>query len=470
VKKYRKRLCIGILCLVGLCVTTDLGLVFYFYLRTDNSPAADDSDLMLPSEAIPDADNAYVAFLALTNQLRSVSNEDMARCYAYLQCHVGETNSLFTPYGEYAKDIDATRVSVDRLLAEQATLFERLHEVSLCPRYRIIGEAKDGFAFTPLSDAMRAAQLWKVKACREMERGEDEKAFATIGDLFAFGSKLRDDPTIAVDMLVGSGICGMARSAALELSTWEKTSDAVLVKLDKLMGTHESDPECMFVRTCRREYSHLVGNLAGAWQVKDGDELVSALCSMAGRPGKSSFFVRSFARSVPGFVRFSFNPERTHDAYARAFRAAIATEDMEKAVPRVGSILTPNWLGALLTRMLAPVGQHLWESAVRDAVNARAVRTVIAVERYRRANGGAYPETLGTLVPEYLPSEPKDPFAPDRALTYDTTNRLVWSVGPEGVFDPFPARTNNLSRFKSNMNKYAVRLDGKLHVYPERKR
>jgi len=305
-----------------------------------------------------------------------------------------------------------------------------------------------------------------------MERGEDEKAFATIGDLFAFGSKLRDDPTIAVDMLVGIQICGMARSAALELAMREKTSDAVLAKLDELLGSRESDSDRVFVRTCRREYSHLVRNLTGACQGKDGDELVSALCSMAGRPGDSaeSFFARSFARSVPGFVRFSFNPERTHDAYARAFRAAIANEDMEKAVPRAGSILTPNWLGALLTRMLAPAGQHLRESAVRDALNARAVRTVIAVERYRRVNGGAYPQTLGMLVPAYLPFEPKDPFASDHALAYDSANRLVWSVGPEGAFDPFPARTNNLSRFKSNMNKYALRLDGKPHIYPKRKR
>jgi hypothetical protein len=66
------------------------------------------------------------------------------------------------------------------------------------------------------------------------------------------------------------------------------------------------------------------------------------------------------------------------------------------------------------------------------------VRTLVAIERFRRANGGSAPESLGTLVPAWLPAVPADPFDPDGGPLRYVPGRAPWllySVGTNGVDD-----------------------------------
>lgn len=58
--------------------------------------------------------------------------------------------------------------------------------------------------------------------------------------------------------------------------------------------------------------------------------------------------------------------------------------------------------------LLFPAISRVQETAERSLARREAVVTAIALELYRRQNGGAYPERLEALVPRFLPEVPRD--------------------------------------------------------------
>jgi hypothetical protein len=73
-------------------------------------------------------------------------------------------------------------------------------------------------------------------------------------------------------------------------------------------------------------------------------------------------------------------------------------------------------------RLTAPPGMGFAMLAVgpaaRDAAARHVIVATLAVERYRRANRGALPPSLGALVPAYLPAVPVDPMS-GKAVVYN---------------------------------------------------
>ncbi len=92
----------------------------------------------------------------------------------------------------------------------------------------------------------------------------------------------------------------------------------------------------------------------------------------------------------------------------------------------------------LLGRLMAPALDGPLRAEDGLALRLVGVRTLIAIERYRRANG-AEPADLAALVPGFLPTLPIDPFS-DQPLRYtrfaapDGSGRtfLLYSVGADG--------------------------------------
>jgi hypothetical protein len=61
----------------------------------------------------------------------------------------------------------------------------------------------------------------------------------------------------------------------------------------------------------------------------------------------------------------------------------------------------------------------------------RALRIVVAIERYRRDHGDQMPADVDALVPAYLDSAPIDPFT-GKSLRYvrEADGYVAYSVGP----------------------------------------
>jgi hypothetical protein len=91
-----------------------------------------------------------------------------------------------------------------------------------------------------------------------------------------------------------------------------------------------------------------------------------------------------------------------------------------------------------LSSMIASGAMPNWAKAMRadveTAARFRVAQAVLAVERWRLVHPGLVPESLGWLVPEYLPAIPTDP-CDGQPLRFQARPRgyIVYSVGPDGV-------------------------------------
>ena len=65
--------------------------------------------------------------------------------------------------------------------------------------------------------------------------------------------------------------------------------------------------------------------------------------------------------------------------------------------------------GYLLCELLLSGMGKSAEREAREIAQLRLARTALALERYRRQNGGNYPDSLSALVPKFLPEIPIDP-------------------------------------------------------------
>jgi hypothetical protein len=81
--------------------------------------------------------------------------------------------------------------------------------------------------------------------------------------------------------------------------------------------------------------------------------------------------------------------------------------------PRFGGWFVSRWGPGFPGIALIP--------AAYDLAARRVATAALAVERYRRANGGAAPASLETLVPGYLRAVPQDPFS-GKPLVYTRTS------------------------------------------------
>jgi hypothetical protein len=89
----------------------------------------------------------------------------------------------------------------------------------------------------------------------------------------------------------------------------------------------------------------------------------------------------------------------------------------------------------VLTRQLVPALTKLQMAVARAQAWVRTARVGLALETFR-AKTGAYPDSLGALVPSLLPELPLDPFT-GGGLLYRLEDKelLVYSVGDNGKDD-----------------------------------
>ena len=108
--------------------------------------------------------------------------------------------------------------------------------------------------------------------------------------------------------------------------------------------------------------------------------------------------------------------------------------------------ITTNYMtnaSSLTAKMVMPG----WSKAMRTAAETKArlvaLKTALAIERFRLANNNSFPGTLDTLVPKYCPSSPSDPFDA-QPLRYRKLPRgyVVYSIGADGVDNGGAERTN----------------------------
>ena len=95
----------------------------------------------------------------------------------------------------------------------------------------------------------------------------------------------------------------------------------------------------------------------------------------------------------------------------------------------------PPDLGLVMVGSITPSLSNVARSYARNESLINAARIVVALERYRLEND-AWPESLGTLIPDYLERVPLDAPSSD-PFSYRVTDgeALLYSLGADGDDD-----------------------------------
>ena len=448
-KRFVKILCVALLSLAGLWLLAGVALSAYFYLATPESPVVDDGDLRIAEVAVPDEENAYAAFLSVTNLL-DCSSEDKSVLSAYSMYCDGRSK----PFSSWRKDgtPETCRAEVDRILSERTEGLKGLHQAFQRPKYRLIPDA-DGLYFPPISAMTLAHTFLRAQADRARERGDFATAFTAGRDGLLFATRCRDNASSIVEFLVGSGLGKFSCQRMTLLANSEGVSDALLTAVAELLKD-DFDEKALFEQAVKREYVNF-----GCWMLdKMGDTL-----SMDELP-TGLHTVRPCAPGItriPDFARFAYNKEMTRQDFVNVYRSGLAGRDTDELVPQPRSFLQPNFVGRLVVRIATPAFKDIRRDLKESLFALRAARTAVAIRRYGWANGGAIPSDLSALVPTYLAEVPRDPFAPDRALGYDATTRQLWTVGADGDFNALDSEQTVKYGFKRKRAKCVFRIDGK---------
>ncbi len=194
-----------------------------------------------------------------------------------------------------------------------------------------------------------------------------------------------------------------------------------------------SDPEAR-ARMWATEYQSIKTGAVRAFE--------SGFADRDARVGAFSGFRRQAIRLAPD--SYVFHPNRTFNELAEFFRA------LQADAPRVCSelsaarelanrynytgwrqLVAPNGIGQLYVATMTPDFRAFERARCRTDTRISLLQTRLAIEAYQ-AERGRPPESLGALVPNYMPVLPPDGFD-GKPLRFSRERRQLWSQGDESL-------------------------------------
>lgn len=466
-KKFLKAVGVTFLSLAGLLIAVCFGLMAYFQFACPTPPIVDDRDLLLDETEVPADENAYVAILAITNELSGASVSGLVISAYEKLC---EGNEKLLKYWREDATPEICRAGIDRILAERAEGLAGLHRALKLPQYRLTPDSERLF-FPPISALTLAHTLLRVQAFRAYEKGNFAVMLEAARDASLLSTLIRDNASSVVECFVGVALNDVICRKMVLLANEANISDDSLASFAELLST-DFDEDSLFKQTLKREYMNFSRKVFETIDDKISEnelrQMLQETEKLFSLTGRRKLCPAGLLMSS-AFVRFAYNKELSRQNMADVFRAGLAGRDLDEVVPMPDSCFCPNFVGRSLIRTCLPTFDGLRCRLRSSLFYLRAARTVVAVLRYCRAHDGARPADLSALVPTYLSEVPSDPFASDRALGYDAERGFVWTVGDDGAFNPFETGDRSNSTFDRKMAKYTLRLDGKPYSVDRKK-
>jgi hypothetical protein len=163
-------------------------------------------------------------------------------------------------------------------------------------------------------------------------------------------------------------------------------------------------------------------------------DLVKFTELLSGESQTLSHLDRMIDAKVHAFLLLSFQPNKTIEIAAKNQRLASHSIKLplsqvdDSNLPSALTFSPANYFGQKLIRMsYSPIAKQYEKSKAAFQLRGAISPTVIALKSYTFDNGHL-PETLKSLVPDYLDSIPSDPFS-GAPLLYSKEMKLLWSIG-----------------------------------------
>lgn len=304
-----------------------------------------------------------------------------------------------------------------------------------------------GFATElPHLTGLRAlAYLLETKATVEADMGNADDAVQTVQMLLRFSDVLADEPLL-ISQLVRLSCHSIAVSALAQVVGRADLSTAQLEGLKEALKTY-GERDTLY-RGMAGEFANGMGVFGEGFPVSQGPREfrsvargAASLYSLTLGPGDRSFYISKMTE----IIEVCRVPVEQRRAQAKAVEAEI-----ERGM---------SWKRAM-SRILLPSLSRGTEAGIRDAAMFRCALTALAIEQYRLDHGGALPETLEGLVPQYLTEVPQDPYC-SQPLRYRSLSPgyAVYSVGEDLADDGVEVESNEDGRSRGRSREASFRVD-----------
>lgn len=439
----------------------------------------DDADLIVQLLDVPDDENAFLTFMSATNYY-SVARDwriDLDD-NQFLDYGVAFTNEAY--YAAKARSLTNAVERADALLASNETFFATMSKGVRQKYYRNVSPRVppfETFSMPPITSFIGFARLLRLKAQRELERGELDAATDTIAEIHAFGRlAMENEPSCVGYCYFGGAIQSYAYGKMCDAVGMGLAKDTMLERFLELVKADAAAADADVARAIRGEYTTVRSGLDVTTReriesgIDWGNHALSLLYGIFGcnySPSWTGRITEAFYRVLlrwPGYMRFALHPLATRARIVAIARKAIAGEDVSSE--RVSNALfAPNCFGNVIANVFVSALWASGEYVPRISFAQDKAMVVLAVAKWRLKNGNGNPPTLDALVPEFLPSVPADPWDREhRPLSYDPEDGVVWSVGQRGCFnyvkylEAHPVAKKSIHK---ELPKYAFRIDGR---------
>ena len=438
----------------------------------------DDADLIVELDDVPDDENAFLTFMSATNYY-SVARDwriDLDD-NQFLDYGVAFTNEAY--YAAKARSLTNAAEHAEAILASNETFFATMSKGVRQKYYRNVSPRVppfETFSMPPIHDFINFARLLRLKAQRELERGELDAATDTIAEIHAFGRLVLENEPSCVGYHLGGTIQCYAYGKMCNAVGMGLATDTMLDRFSKLVKADAAAADADVARAIRGEYTTVRSGLDVMTRkriesgIDWGNHALSLLYGIFGcdySPSWTGRMTDAFCRLIvrwPGYMRFALHPRDTKARLILSVRKALAGEDLQSEQSGK-ALFAPNCFGNGISHALVSTLQVSGEYVPRISFAQDKAMVVLAVAKWRLKNGNGNPPTLDALVPEFLPSVPADPWDREhRPLSYDPEDGVVWSVGQRGHFNYIQyleAHRAGKKGIQKELRECAFRIDGR---------
>jgi hypothetical protein len=315
------------------------------------------------------------------------------------------------------------QAAVEKLLAKYAESLKNLHEAARrggAARYPVKFQDGQDMLLPHAQSLRQGARLLKLEAHVRAHRGDAHGAAESILAIIAAGESLREEP-ILVCQLVRIALQGIASDTVEKLLPRAPFSEADLVQLQARFQGLNCDEGVLRA---------LLGERVTGLETIPG--LMSNLGG-GGSPGIAGLLItrnhlaQTYLESMDEVIAAARQPLPGRLDEVDALEA-----EMKQFVKTAGPITKLRRAMAALT---LPAVQASVTAGARANATAQVTATGIAAHRWRLKHG-KLPPSLQTLVPDFLPAVPADPFdGKPLRWVIKGDELVVYSIGQNRVDD-----------------------------------
>ncbi len=317
--------------------------------------------------------------------------------------------------------VDPTMLqAIEAFLAENEKALSLLHEAADLDYARFSRDFSLGHDMPtlPLLDVRQGARLLALESLAACVDGDPNRAIETVHATLTLARSL-DDP-VTISRLVQLGVRGTAYSNLEQMVNRVSLTDAQLRMLSEWVQTYVNPEGYRHTLTGERCFGLAMFRAPGAASPENGGSKILAAIVI---PMK---IIGLYDRDMLAYVDLM-------QEYIDAL--ALPEGECLTAFKTTAEAFQRGERGGFLTRRFAYAPLRTYQLEMRNVAHRRVTLTVLAIERYRLAQGGL-PNALDDLVPIYLDAVPVDPFD-GQPLRYRLLEKgyVVYSIDMDEIDD-----------------------------------